>query len=385
MIENNHGDRTNVVLVVGMPDSIHLARWLGQFRESPTRFLIFPSSPARRVRPELEQLLASSEPGNFKLIGFPIWLALPLWAADKVFDNRIRGLFLRRCIRKYQPQILHCLEMQGAGYILLKAYRGLKASLRPKRIIVTNWGSDIYWFRQFAQHREKISSLLTIATDYSAECVRDVELAREFGFRGNAFPVFPNSGGLPDKLFSAPLRPVGERNVILVKGYQGWVGRAVIALRAIEGLSELLNDYQIVVYSANFRTLVEVWRIRIRSGLKISLYRKGALSHEEMMSLFSSSKLHVGLSLSDAISTAVLESFANGVIPVQTSTACVSEWFEGGGVAVDELSVAAVRAAISHGLVIANAGDDVLELNRERVRSRASESIVKRASAAFYR
>jgi len=94
--------------------------------------------------------------------------------------------------------------------------------------------------------------------------------------------------------------------------------------------------------------------------------------------------LHVGLSLSDAISTAVLESFASGAIPVQTSTACVSEWFDGGGVSVDELSVDAVRVAICRGLRLAEAGPQVLERNRELVRLRASESLVKRASSLFY-
>jgi hypothetical protein len=372
------------VLVVGMPDSIHLARWLSQFRDSKITFLIFPSSPARRIRPELRQLIDSATTGKFRLVGFPIWMALPLWTADKFLSSRLRGFLLRKCIVRYQPHYLHSIEIQGAGYILLRALRDIPESARPARIIVTNWGSDIFWFRQFPAHRKKIRLLLSLASDYSAECARDVELARELGFTGNVFPVFPNSGGLPEELFRTPLKPAAERDIILVKGYQGWVGRAVIALKALEGLSENLADFQIVVYSANVRTLLEVWRIRIQSGLRILVYRKGALSHGEMMALFCSSKLHVGLSLSDAISTAVLESFASGAIPVQTSTACVSEWFDGGGVSVDELSVDAVRVAICRGLRLAEAGPQVLERNRELVRLRASESLVKRASSLFY-
>ena len=50
--------------------------------------------------------------------------------------------------------------------------------------IATNWGSDIFLFGKLPEHREKISRILNYADYYSAECHRDVKIARESGFHG---------------------------------------------------------------------------------------------------------------------------------------------------------------------------------------------------------
>jgi len=75
------------VLVVCMLDSIHSARWLTQFREQDIDFLLFPSSPHRRVHPELERLRSSSEAASFRLAPLARYFALPLWVLDK-FANK---------------------------------------------------------------------------------------------------------------------------------------------------------------------------------------------------------------------------------------------------------------------------------------------------------
>jgi glycosyltransferase involved in cell wall biosynthesis len=49
-----------------------------------------------------------------------------------------------------------------------------------------------------------------------------------------------------------------------------------------------------------------------------------------MLDLFASSRIYVGISLSDGISTSLLEAMAMGAFPIQTSTACVDEWFADG-------------------------------------------------------
>lgn len=48
------------VLVIGMADSIHLARWLKQFVEEDIDFYIFPSKKYRFKNQELRELLHSS-------------------------------------------------------------------------------------------------------------------------------------------------------------------------------------------------------------------------------------------------------------------------------------------------------------------------------------
>ena len=60
--------------------------------------------------------------------------------------------------------------------------------------------------------------------------------------------------------------------------------------------------------------------------------------HEEIMWNFGQSRIYLGISISDAISTSVLESMAMGCFPIQTNTSCCEEWFEFiGGVVVGRL------------------------------------------------
>jgi hypothetical protein len=53
-----------------MYDSIHSARWLSQFQDQDIEFLLFPSSPHRRVHKNLKALVLGSTKASYKL--FPL-------------------------------------------------------------------------------------------------------------------------------------------------------------------------------------------------------------------------------------------------------------------------------------------------------------------------
>jgi hypothetical protein len=196
-------------------------------------------------------------------------------------------------------------------------------------LIVTNYGSDIYWFRKFRGHRKKIEALLRISNFYSAECDRDVELAKVHGFNGFSLPVFPNAGGLTQvDLLSSPVISLRERSLIVVKGYHGWAGRALVAVRALVSLRGVLSDYRIVFYSTSLLVRAAVFLSPLK---KISIcFSKGALSHEQMMHLMLQARLYIGVSKTDGISTSALEALSRGAFPIQSSTSCLNEWIEDG-------------------------------------------------------
>jgi hypothetical protein len=73
--------------------------------------------------------------------------------------------------------------------------------------------------------------------------------------------------------FQAP----SKRKTIALKGYHGWVGRALVALDAIELLHHELRDYEIVVYSANRRVTNRALQIGKRRGLRVSVHNKNSL------------------------------------------------------------------------------------------------------------
>lgn len=370
------------VLVVCMFDSIHSARWLSQFQDEDIEFLLFPSSPHRRINPNFLALLNSNSPASYRVVPGSSFFALPLWLVDKFFDNFFRSAILRRAIRKFQPDFLHALELQNAGYLSLRAIGENKSG--NLKFIATNWGSDIYWFRQFPKHEAKLRRLLKIANRYSCECERDVALAKELGFVGEVMPVAPNAGGFTREELEAPLAPVSSRKTIALKGYHGWVGRAKVALDAVELVADKLRNFNIEVYSANLTTARYAKKISRRTGLTIRVHKKGELKHKQVLDLFARSKIYVGLSLSDGISTSLLEAMAMGAIPVQTSTACCDEWFRDTGVAVHEISAANVARSIEKALELANVQENS-DSNRQTIANRASQEKIKQSSLNFYR
>lgn len=371
------------VLVVGMMDSVHLARWLSQFKQESIEFFLFPSSPHRRVHETVTELLQGNSVASFKTIS-PLWLfGAPAWIADKVLRNKLRSSILRLILRSFQPNVIHALELQNAGYIVERCLSGTRERYPELRIIVTNYGSDIFWFSKYPKHRERLVSLLALADAYSCECHRDVQLARELGFSGQVMPVAPNAGGFSEAYLSRSLVDLGNRKAIAVKGYEGWVGRAITALEGLEDIASMLTGYKIVIYSCNRATMRKARKMRKETSLDIEVWGKGQLTHKQMLQLFSNSIVYVGISESDGISTSLLEAMASGAIPVQTSSACCDEWFDSSGVKVNEISPTAIGRAILRAIDLAHDPRNALK-NRATIFERAHEEKVRSAALQYY-
>ena len=368
------------VLVVGMLDSIHVARWLGQFDDEYLDLYLFPSSPNRRLHPKLVDLIRSGGRASFQ-VHWSAYLSPLLWVLDRFLANFIRGSLLDRWVRVIQPSFVHAIEIQGAGYLTMRAEKTLVSRSIP--LMVTNWGSDIYWFQRFQRHKKRIRRLLSLASFYAAECERDVPLALEHGFVGKILPVIPNAGGINSLSVSNFDETLKNRTLIAVKGYDGWVGRARVALLAFELIETQVSNLEIVVFSANVRTIMLAARLRRRSSLKIRVFPKNRLSHAEMQKIFYNSLVYVGVSESDGISTSMLEAMAAGAIPVQTHSSCCEEWFKSSGVSIKKIDPESVAAAILLGLSLARDSKNALT-NLATIRQKANREIVSELAKQHY-
>jgi glycosyltransferase involved in cell wall biosynthesis len=313
-----------------MVDSVHTANWLDQVANQNLSILVFPSGPNRRIHPKILSLLSGpSSIKTFSICRTMARISLVVWVMDLVFGGRIRALILRQVIRTSKPKILHLIELQNAGYVGEISLRKVDSNVRPV-LIVTNWGSDIYWFGRFVRHRRKIVRLLSIADYYICECERDLKLATDFGFVGTPLPVFPNAGVI---VAQEPSSLPSTRKTILIKGYTGFVHRNLNTLKVIYGLSREVRSFRIVVLSASMRMRLFA-RVLARSSpeLKVQIHRKGELSHQRVLELLAESRVYIGNSLSDGLSTMALEALSLGVFPIQTNTSCLSEFLSKGAV-----------------------------------------------------
>lgn len=373
------------ILIVAMADSVHTARWLEQFEDSGDEFVLFPSSPHRRIHPKITRLLSDSSQMK---ISIPFGLrntGLILAAIDKLVANQVRGIWLRQLIRGFNPTILHAVETQGAGYIALAAQ---KKSVRLPFFILTLWGSDFFWFQTFERHRSRIKKLLRHVDLLSMECERDVAIARNLGFNGKFVPPFPVTGGyeIRQKIGSEVRTATSKRRVIIVKGHTRFVGRGIQALEALYALPDLLKGFEVVVYSADPKAKRLAHKLGKKFELAVTSYSRGGVAHQDLLKKFESARIYVGVSLSDGISVSLQEAMVCGAFPIQTNTSCADEWIVNGksGFIVSpddhEGLVKAIRTALENDDLV----DEAAQINYEVARNRLDRSVVSEISRNFY-
>jgi len=373
------------VLVVCMLDSIHTARWLEGFRDEEIEFHLFPSTPNRKVHENIAKLIDSSSDARakFKLIYKFRFFSIFFWMIDLVLCNRLRGYLISKYSKKYNIKLIHAIELNHAGYILTKAERfGLPSG---RKLLLTSWGSDIFWFMRFPKHRKQLKKILEISDEFISECSRDHALASELGFQGKFWNPTPVSGGYSKEFLTKERILTSKRKLILVKGYESFVGRASIALEAVSNLKNDLEDFELHVYSANKKTQRIVRKLRKNSNLNITSYSKKSLTHMQMMELFSRARLYVGVSLSDGISVSLLESIASGAFPIQTNTSCGNEWITNGttGMLIDpdvKSVMRAIKVAISDDRLV----DYAMAENQRLAIEKLDQDVIHRALQNFY-
>lgn len=323
-------DDPPTLLIVGMANSIHVARWLELLSDETLKVVLFTSNASRGVHPIIQNLLQGSP--NQKMVLTVPWFitkfAVPIWLLDKIFNDILRGLLILLSIKKHKPTFVHVLELQNAGYPTSQAYTLLGKSAKPP-LYITNYGSDVYWYQKFPRHVRKLKKLLHHAEAFSAECERDNKIAKELGFEKKIFPAIAVTGGIQiEKIITPENRTVfNSRRKIIIKGYQGKWGQALAALDALEGVSrDVLNGFDIEIFSSEPVTTSRAKKFSEETGVNVICHPKNSLPHSKVLEMMTKARLYIGLSKSDGISTSMLEAMAMGAIPIQTNTSCANEW-----------------------------------------------------------
>lgn len=405
------------ILFVAMQNSPHTARWIEMIADQGWELHLFPLD-GNPINPNLCGVkvhiprVSPPEPGELKQLPVPqssngrapptrvapfraslediggvraleetqISWGMPDLTASPLHGPRV----LASLIRELKPDIVHSMEFQHAGYLALGAKEILGS--RFPVWLATNWGSDIFYFSRFDDHREKIIQLLCKIDFYSCECHRDIALAQNLGYRGPVLTVLPNTGGF-DMNHIARLRspdPPSKRKRVIVKGYQHFAGRAMTSLAVLESVADRLRDYEIILYSISAEPLTRAQELIDRGILNIKSV--GWATHDEMLTFFGSSRLYLGVSISDAISTSVLEAMAMGAFPIQTNTSCCDEWFADGigGFIVSPDDPGQIRERVLAALDNDALVDRAAEQNAETVARRLDRELLAPRVARFY-
>ncbi len=385
------------ILFVAMTDSIHTARWISQIADQGWDLHLFPSMECGLTSPAFSNLtvhhaIRGKGEGidrSVKTRGVPLFSDFVSKGVGEVTKRFWPGLHaerLTRLVNRLRPDLVHSLEIQHAGYLTLEAKKKLGRQFPPW--IVTNWGSDISLFGRLPEHEPLIRDVLGNSDYYSCECRRDVCLAEAFGFRGAVLPVVPCTGGL-DLKDAQSLRtpgPVHARRGIMLKGYQGWSGRALVGLRALERCADALKGYEVFVYSASPEVVMAGQLFKSKTGIPLTVVPPGT-PHREMLRLHGCARISIGLSISDGISTSFLEALTMGSFPIQSWTACAEEWAEDGKsvLLVPPEDADVVELAIRRALTDDNLVERAAQFNWETATQKLDMNMLSGMAVDMYR
>jgi len=375
------------ILFVAMPDSIHTVRWISQITNQSWKIYLFPSYDAK-IHSELNDVVAFGsviQLLNCRKRGLRMfWWTLPFFFLDYVitrlkgkYSSRFASIALSIAVRLIRPDIVHSLEFQRAGYLTLESKMGNPSNFPCW--VVSNWGSGVFLFSRLKAHQAKVKAILKYSDYYACECERDIELALELGFQGGVLPVLPISGGVnlrsKEKLKSN--RPPSSRGTILLKGYQTWAGRALVGLQALRFCVDELQNYSLAisVCSSDVRIAAELFAQDTHLPVTII----PPVSHDEMLRIHGSARIYIGLSITDGISTSMLEAMVMGAFPIQSNTACANEWVQDGvsGIIVPPEDPHVIAEAIRIALTDDELVDSAAEINARKVKEKLDYSKIQ--------
>lgn len=185
------------LVVVGFPSSIHLAKAVAMLGRLDWDVHVVPSAD----QPWIDEF-AHCTVHHYSRIHEPPaetpTRGVVRWSGRlETRRSTPRGegaALLARLVDELRPDLVHSHELQSGAFLAYEA-----RSLCPRPFppwVISNWGSDIYFYARDPEQRAACRAVLAAADGYWSECARDVAIARAEGFRGTVLPVLPIAGGL---------------------------------------------------------------------------------------------------------------------------------------------------------------------------------------------
>lgn len=398
------------ILFVGLPGSVHTARWIGQLPTDDWDVHLFPVElfHVREEMPpvtlhDVDDPAARPCPAGVRVRDrfFSTWgwnwpVPWGRYRAAAVAARRSSAFAhtaqrLARLIDRLRPDIVHSLTIHHAGRLTRQAREYCRRPF-PKWII-SNWGSDIFLFGRLDEYAEGVREAVRDCDYYWCECLRDLRLAQGLGLRGAALPIVPVCGGfdLNEAEQAGGTTPPSRRRVVVLKGYQDWAGRALVGLYALRLCADLLRQrgYRVVIYTGGRDP--EAVRIAARlfsqdTGIPVELLPPRT-PHLEMLRTHGRARVSIGLNISDSIAISMLEAMLMGSFPIQSNTGAGEDWIEPErtGMLFPPEDPHPVAEAIRRALTDDELVDAAAEYNRRLVAERCGSERIREIVRQSYR
>ncbi len=374
------------ILFVCPAESVHSVRWISLIEDQNWEIHIFPSFENGITHPQFK---------NIQIHHFLSWIkTFPLgdraagfcrrWYARFFPNHRVQRL--TRLIHKLNPDLIHTMETQEAGYLVAEVKKNYKGKFPVWAHTI--WGSDLNVFSKLSAHKPKIEEVLRACQFFLSDGVRDEKLAKQLGFQGKMIRLTHAAGGFNLKAalsFREKSGKSSQRKGIVLKGYQSWAGRALFGLHALERCVDALPGYTVYIYAAGSDVALAAELFSFKTGIPVHVIPPGA-PDETIIDLFYKSRIFIGLSISDGVPTSMLEAMACGTFPVHSNTGILENWIvnDKNGILVPPEEPADIEKAIRAALASDELVDAAAEYNMNLIDGRFDREKIKKEAVSFY-
>lgn len=299
------------------------------------------------------------------------------------------GRKLQKIIREKKPDLVHALRIP---------FEGMLASYTPRNVplVVSIWGNDLTLHaKRSPLMRSFTRKTLERADGLITDALRDIRLAREWGYRDDAPTLeVPTNGGIDlmemirkrsldlDTL-GDPI-PEGSIKIINPRGIRPAYARTDLFFRAIPLVLERKPNAVFLCPAMAGSKEAEYWLSQYSIQKAVRLYPY--LTQDQLWGLFQQSDITVSLTTHDGTPNTLIEAMACGCFPVAGDIESLREWITPG---VNGLLVEAKKPqAIAEALVLAMENIELrrraAEMNLEIITQKAEVSVVRSQLEVFY-
>jgi len=227
--------------------------------------------------------------------------------------------FFEKKLQEIKPDIVQSFVLQSAAYPILEIMKR-----HPEiKWVFSAWGNDLYYRQKISADLINIQNTLPFFNYMFADCTRDYRIARKHGFEGKYLGTFPTGGGYDFEIYNKDLEIFDHRKLILIKGYQGNLGRCINILKAISILQPKLAGYRIVVFGANEEVVSFCDKSNLYKSDNFELLNQ--ITHSEVLKLMGEALIYIGNSVSDGMPNTLLEAIIMGAYPIQSNPGKATE------------------------------------------------------------
>lgn len=311
--------------MVSMP-SLHFFRWTEQLQDSGHEvfwFDILDSGGSSRLDwvkqfSHWKQKYPKLKGRHFAKKHLP-----KLYKSVSNYTQNDVALAFQKVLLEVQPDCVHSFVLQISCLPILEVMK------QHNNIawLYSSWGSDLFNKANKPNYEQDLTSVLSVINYLITDNLRDYEIAKNHGFKANFLGAFPGGGGFNYNAFNKDwMQPISNRKTILIKGYQGALGKCIEVLKAVVLLKEKLINYNLVVFGADDEVIDYVNTNDDFLGINLKMHsKKEFLPHNAILQLMGKSLIYIGNSSSDGMPNTLLEAIVMGAFPIQSNPGGVTE------------------------------------------------------------